>query len=228
MLFYFSLGILISALGAQVVLRSLKLKTDRREIPEFKDEMTRKKNVEAKRREKIRDEKSGIRNKKIFKWIFFIAIIFIFLFLFYQSYQQYQLWLQNEFSKYFLPPYQNIDYFLFYIGARFFAPYLVSLAVAVLFLFAWKTLNKKYNERFFESEEFYLGALAIFLTNYPGWIFYLIFLILIYLLIHLYQLFIIHNSERISLYYLWIPAAISVIIIGEWLRALQLWSLLKI
>ena len=168
-------------------------------------------------------------SRLIIKWIFLTAVIWTFILLSYQSYQQFQVWSQNEVSQYLLPPHQSINYFIFYVLARFFAPYLISLAVAVLFLFSAKALNKKYDERFFEPEEPYFGALAIFLSAHPGWLFYVVFIISAYLLIHFYSLLITHYSlQRISLYYLWIPTAIFVIIIQRWLELLPLWSLLKI
>jgi len=96
-------------------------------------------------------------------------------------------------------------------------------------LFSAKALNKKYQERFFEPEEPYFGALAIFLSAHPGWIFYAIAVILIYLLVHiLLSLVACRLSLRLSLYHLWLPVAIFVIIIQRWLELLPLWSLLKI
>ncbi len=164
-----------------------------------------------------------------YKYIFLFSIILIFILLFYQSYQQYQVWSQNELSKFLIPPYQNISYFIFYVGVRFFAPYLISLVVALIFIFSAKALNKKYDERFFEPEELYFGAISLFLVGHPGWLFYSVFIIIFYLLIHLYSLFIIHNSSnRISLYYVWLPTAIFVILISSWLQKFSLWSLLKL
>ena len=172
---------------------------------------------------------------KVLKVIFIIAIIAVFSLLIYYSYQQYVAWQSVEPSKFLLPPYQAIDYFVKYVGARFFAPYLISLIAAILFLFAAKRLNKKYEERFFEPEELWLGALAIFLVGHPGWFFYFTGLILIYFLIHIfitfyYKLFfrISPREVRISLRYMWIPLAIFVIIINKWLVELEMWKLLKI
>ena len=216
MLFCFSLGILIFTIGASLFWRR-----------SFDNGL---RNYESARIYKyVIKEISFLRKKKFFLYFFIFSIFLIFFLLFYQSVQQYQLWSQNEVSQYLLPPHQSINYFIFYVLARFFAPYLISLTIAVLFLFSAKTFNKKYQERFFEPEELYFGALAIFLVSHPGWIFYLIFLTLLYLLIHLYSLFIIHNSLRcLSLYYWWLPAAIFVIIISKWLASAPLWDLLKI
>lgn len=166
--------------------------------------------------------------RRFSKYFFASAIILVFIFSFFQSYQQYQFWLKNDVSKYLLPPYQNISYFIFYALARFFAPYLISLVVSLIFLFSANILNKKCQERFFYPEEAYFGALSFFLISHPGWLFYLIFIIFIYLLIHAYSLLITHGSSlRLSLYHLWIPTAIFVIIIERWLQALPMWQMLK-
>lgn len=168
-------------------------------------------------------------NDIVFSYIFLFSVVIIFILLFYQSYQQYQVWAQNEPSKFLLPPYQNIGYFIFYAGSRFFASYLISLAAAVLFFFLAKILNKKHNECFFYPEEYYLGAISLFLVGHPGWLFYGVFIIVFYLLIHIYSLFANHYSlMRISSYYLWLPTAIFVIIISKWLQALPFWQLLKL
>jgi len=213
MLFYFSLAILIFALGAQLWLRFF---VNRRGLTRINTRI----------------------NADIFKYIFLISLFLIFILLFYQSFKQYQFWSQNEVSKHLLPPYQSINYFIFYVATRFFVPYLISLVVAILFFFAAKFLNKKYEERFFYPEEYYLGALAIFLMSHPGWLFYLALLIVIYLIIHLVALTQNNadsNAEqrgmvrRISLYYLWLPTAIFVIIIiNYWFQNFSWWNTLKI
>jgi len=204
MLFYLSLTILVFTLGAQLWLRFF---VNRRGLTQANTQI----------------------NADIFKYIFLISLFLIFGLLFYQSFKQYQLWSQNEISQYLLPPHRSINYFIFYVFRRIFVPYLISLTVAILFFFTAKFFNKKYEERFFYDEEYYLGALAMFLMSHPGWLFYLIFLISAYLLIHFYSLLITHYSlQRVSLYYLWLTVAIFVIIIQRWLEVLPLWSLLKI
>jgi len=170
---------------------------------------------------------------KIYKHLFFGAVILTFSYLVFQSFQQYWAWAGNELSKNLLPPYQT-NYFIFYVFTRFFAPYLISLAAALVFLFSAKILNKKYEERFFYPEEIYLGASAIFLSGHPGWLFYVVFLLVVYVLV---QLFFVakysilntqYSSPRLSLYWLWIPVAIIVIILMNWLKTLPWWNLLKI
>ncbi len=172
---------------------------------------------------------------KFIKTIFIFAIVAVFSLLIYYSYRQYVAWVSVEPSKFLLPPYQSIDYFIKYVGARLFAPYSISLVAALVFLYVAKTLNKKYEERFFEPEELWLGALALFLTGWPGSLFYLISLIFLYLIIHIFitfynKLFFRINPRevRVGLRFWWLPLAIFVIIINKWLINLGAWKLLKI
>lgn len=172
----------------------------------------------------------AINNKSLFfRRIFIFSVIFIFGYLIYLSYQQYQNWSQGEISKFFLSPHQSISYFIFYVGTRFFAPYLLSLLAAVLFIFAAKKYNQKYEERFFYPEEYWFGGVSIFLASYPGTLFYIVFILAIAVVLSLivgrWSLI----GERLSLYYFWPVAAIFTILITEfWLKTLPWWGLLKI
>jgi hypothetical protein len=168
---------------------------------------------------------------KAIKALFMTAVVAVFSLLSYYSYQQYVVWAAAEPLKFLLPPYQSIDYFIKYIGYRLFAPYLVSLILSAVFFRVARALNKKYEERFFEIEEPWLGAIALFLTGWPGALFYFTGLILIYLIVHS-SLAISRKSSfketRVSLYYWWLPLAIFVIMLNKWLVGLDLWKLLKI
>ncbi|MCL5004502.1 MAG: hypothetical protein M1170_00975 [Patescibacteria group bacterium] len=165
---------------------------------------------------------------KALKAIFIVAAAAIFSLLIYYSYQQYAVWQSAEPTKFLLPPYQSANYFIKYIGARFFAPYFISLLAGIIFFFIARKMNKKYEERFFEQEELWLGALALFIVGWPGLLFYFIGLILIYLIIHTLYFILNTSSVRISLYYWWLPLAIFVILINKWLMGLGVWRLLKI
>ncbi len=151
----------------------------------------------------------------------------------YLSWQQYHVWQNSKLGKLFLPPYQNFDYFVFYARTRFFNSYLISLFIGILFLWAGKYFNKKYGERFFEPIEPYLLGISIFLIGHPGWIFYLIILLSVFVainaLITSYHLRFLKHKEipRISLFYLWLPAAISTILISRWLAEFPWWEILK-
>lgn len=158
--------------------------------------------------------------KKYAKAIFVFSISAVFLIGLYYSFDLYSVWKTNPVTAAMLPPSTAIDYFLFYVFMWAFAPYVVSLAAALVFLSAFKISNKKSGEKYFETEEPWMAGTAIFLCGHPGWIVYMASLIAIYLLIHLF--FRIKNrskkEDRLPLYHLWIPIAIVTILICEfWL-----------
>lgn len=210
MLLHFSLGILILVLGVQIFLHFF---------------------TNGRLSNTSRILVKGLNRHKLFKYVFIGAVVLIFVSLFFQTFKQFQTWSRDEISKFLLPPHQPVSYFTFYVVTRFFASYLTSFLISLVFLFSAKKINKKHQERFFYPEEPYFGALSIFLLGHPAWLIYLVILIFVYLVLHLSlvigQLSIV-KGNRISLYYLWLPTAIFVIIIQRWLEQLSLWSLLKL
>ena len=172
---------------------------------------------------------SDIRRNGFFgRLIFLAAAVIVFGYAGYLSWQQYQVWQSTELGKLFLPPHQSFDYFIFYARTRFFNSYLLSLTVGLGGLLVAQFLNKRYQERFFETIEPYLLGTALFLSGHPGWIVYLLIIFTITLVIQIvnamrYKL----SAIRLSLYYLWLPAALFTIIISMWLPALTWLQVLK-
>jgi membrane associated rhomboid family serine protease len=144
------------------------------------------------------------------------------------SVNQFFEWKQNELSSYLLPPYQSINYFIYYCFNRFFAAYAISAIASFLFLFGAKLLNRKCGERFFEPEEPFWGALGVFLSGFPGFIFYALILSGAYLALHFY-FWVRRRPDRIPLYYLWLPAALFAIIMNNFIiQNFALWQALKV
>jgi len=161
--------------------------------------------------------------------IFMAAIFLIFGFAAHQSWQTYILWEKSEVAKMLLPPYKNLDYFIFYSRNRFFVPYFLSLSVGLLFLIGAQLINKKYQERFFERIEPYLLATVLFVVGHPLWLFYLVILLAANFLFSIfYFLFSKKKDYRLSFYYFWLSAGIFTILISKWLSALPWWTLLKL
>lgn len=134
----------------------------------------------------------------------------------------------NVFTRNFLPPVTPFSYFFLYTGFKFFAPYLLSLAVALIFISAMLLLNRRGDGKFFEKDEPWLAGLAIFLSGYPGWLIYLPILLAVYLLAHLFERIWERRNRRISLYHLWIPVGLFVILINVfWLSRCFWWLKLK-
>lgn len=169
----------------------------------------------------------GFKSAKCF---FYFSLSAVFVFFAVLCVWQFIEWGNSEPSKYLLPPHQPINYFAFYCFSKFFGPYLISAFGAFSFLLAAMFFNKKSGERFFEPEEPYFGALGIFLSGWPGFLFYAVFLIGAYLLAHIYSLLFVRRTlQRVPLYYLWLPAALFVIIINNFIiQNWQMWSMLKI
>jgi hypothetical protein len=145
------------------------------------------------------------------KLILSIAVLCIFGFVGFSAWQQYSVWHQDALAKFYLPPYQSWFYFISYVGHRFFAPWIIS---AVAGLLAWASatlLNKKYDERFFEIEEPFLFGIAVFATSYPVFLFYIVIMLLEGFLLSLFYALL--KKGRAPLFYLWLPTAISVILI---------------
>ena len=157
------------------------------------------------------DQVLNRRFVKMLKWFWLVSASVILSIQVYWSVLQYQTWKIDPFSKFFLPPYQDISYFLGYVGVRFFGPWILAFMASLLFSWIARFLNKKFDERFFEKEEIELVALGTFLVGWPGFSFYLGVILVFGALISIfYQIF---TKGRLPLYYFWMPFAISAIII---------------
>lgn len=163
------------------------------------------------------------------KLIYWISVGGIFLYSLYLVGLQYNAWQDNELTKFFLPPYREIDYFFFYSLTRIFASYLISFVLSLGALFYLPKLNRRHGGQLFEKEEPYLAATSIFLVGHPGWIFYLLILISLYLSVHLYHFFRGKREVRLPLYNIWMIVAILSIFLSSYaLPRTPLWLLLKI
>ncbi len=144
------------------------------------------------------------------------------------SWQQYSLWLGTEPSKFLLPPYVSIAYFLQYAMWKFWAPHIVSFLIGLIFFWLAKYYNKRRGDQFFYSDELYIIWLSIFLVGHPFWIFYLLIIFSVILIVSLIRSLIFKNNTKLPLYYFWLPIAAFVILISKWLSAFSFFYLLKI
>jgi len=171
---------------------------------------------------------SGIRRSGFFGGLIFLAAAAaVFGYAGYLSWQQYQTWQSSELGKLFLPPHQSFGYFIFYVRTRFFISYLLSLAVGLAGLLTAQFLNKRYQERFFETAEPYLLGTALFLSGHPGWILYAVIAGFLSVLVSSFHFWRVRETRRLSFYYLWLPAALFTIMISMWLSALPWLQTLK-
>ena len=160
--------------------------------------------------------------------IFWSVIVIAFSMLLHTSIIQYQIWEKGELTEFLLPEHQSY-YFYFYVLTRTFAPHLLSFVPSLVVIFTLSWINKRNEVRFFEPEEVYLAATAIFLMGYPGWLFYILFLLVVYLSWHFWERITGNSNSRLPLYGLWIPVGlVTYLIIQYWLVNTSIWLLLKI
>jgi hypothetical protein len=145
------------------------------------------------------------------KTYFLCSAAVIFSTTLYWSYLQYSVWKSGGLTQFLLPPHQSIGYFLSYVFVRIVGPWLFSLCVAFLLKKGMEFLNRRFEERFFEAREPWIVCLAVFLTGYPGFFFYLAFIALLAVLLVI--IYTVASRGRAPLYYLWLPGAILAIIL---------------
>lgn len=149
------------------------------------------------------------------KFVWAVAVFALLSIVGYWIYAQYVLWAAGPPGTYLLPPHQGWWYFYTYVGKRIAGPWLIAFLAAILLPRVAERLNKKYGERFFEPEETRFFALGIFLSGYPGFLFYILSLFLYEFLYTLYLRFT-APERRAPLYYAWLPLAIFAILIKKW------------
>jgi len=110
----------------------------------------------------------------------------------------------------------GIFWFANYVRLHFWNQYLVAFIFAMLILWLAEYLNKKRGEIFMEKEELYVAALGIFLVGYPGFLFYIAFILIVPAIAAAVFL---KRGDRLPLYYFWLPTAIVI------LMAVQTWAM---
>ena len=94
------------------------------------------------------------------------VVVFRFAFAAVKTGLQYWGWMQSEFTRFLLPPHQNISVLLHYAWTHFWLNAIMSIGCALLFFFVLKALAAR-NPRYFEEGEVELGALMALLAGWP-------------------------------------------------------------
>ena len=147
---------------------------------------------------------------------------------FYFSFATYQLWRQNKFSRFLLPPYNGFHYFLQYSFYHFFKNYLFSLLYFLILFVLMVVSNKLVHGRLFRKYEIWIAGLGLFLCPWPVNLFWLlavaVLAVTFYLLCRLSCFASLCKKEGrlISLYYLWIPVAILSLLFSKWILLLPI------
>ncbi len=151
--------------------------------------------------------------------VFALASVFTFM--------QYRVWMADPKMQFAFTSNEGIIGFFFNAFMKFFAPHTLSLLFALILFFAMRIANKRSGDRFFEKEEIWFAFIAAFLSGWPGFLIFFPSLIFTYLLSQIVIAIVKKKSERVPLYYLWLPAAAFVILISELiLSKSDFWKLL--
>ncbi|MDO8602031.1 MAG: hypothetical protein Q7R62_02820 [bacterium] len=156
------------------------------------------------------------------RWLTFVGASGLIAFLSYNTALQYLAWATGgSVTRFLLPPYNTIGYFLFYSFTEFWANYLIAAALGAIGYFAIRNYNHRHKEMLFYPEESLLCFLAFLMVGHPLWILYLILLLLAVLLGTLYTHLISKTRARVSFYYLWLPLALLTLILSPMLERLN-------
>lgn len=159
---------------------------------------------------------SGEKFFKISRFVFPLAIVLVLILSSYTTYVQYSIWRSYDITKILLPPFRNWNFFIYYSFFNFFAAYVVSFFIALTLFFSSKFSNKKMGGKFLYPEEPALFATGIFLSGHPGWLIYMLLILLIGVCYSFLRFFK-NDNYKISFRFLWLPTAVLVIIISKWL-----------
>lgn len=160
--------------------------------------------------------------------VYALLIAFFALEKIYLTYTQFSLWQDNNLSRYFLPPYRSIGYFIQYAFFRFWAHFLAALVFSLALLWITSYFNRRHRQRYFWPEEPYFIALAVLVVGYPGLLVYFSLILLAPFLISSLQFLISKKAERISYYYLWLSLALAALVLNRWLETFWWWGKLII
>jgi len=157
----------------------------------------------------------------------FYAILFFTSAIF--SWRQYSIWQSHDVSKFLLPPFRDNAYFFSYIFFKFWAPFLIAIAVGLVFLLLSLWYNKKKQDKIFYKEEPWIIAMILGSLSWPIIIIYIPAFFIIFVIGVIIKTIIKGTNSRMSPRFLWIPIALFVILISElWLSHTPLWGLIKI
>ena len=112
-------------------------------------------------------------------------------------------------DRYYAPPYNSISFFLISSWSRIVAPYVLSMIISVIAL--WALLKpSRYQDRF-EAGEPYMIATSLALLRHPFWLIYACVAIVLYLLLSIYKTKRHGAAARVSFYRVWLPLTFIVL-----------------
>jgi len=151
---------------------------------------------------KISEEKKN----KIYLILFYLTIFFFILWSLFLSLAQYFVWKNNQFSKYLLPPYQKIDYYLSYAYFHFWRDFIYRLIGVLIIMLLMNFLNFVFRrDIFYDDEKILVPYLSLFFRFPYNAFFLLIGFFALFLIILIFNFpFITSNRYSFKQYWLYL------------------------
>jgi hypothetical protein len=158
---------------------------------------------------KISEEKKN----KIYLILFYLTIFFFILWSLFLSLAQYLIWKNNQFSKYLLPPYQKIDYYLSYAYFHFWRDFIYRLIGVLIIMLLMNFLNFVFRrDIFYDDEKILVPYLSLFFRFPYNALFLLIGFFALFLIILIFN-FPSITSYRYSFRQYWLYLALILFLL---------------
>jgi len=103
------------------------------------------------------------KKNRIYLFLFYLTIITFIGWSLFLSYAQYLIWENHPFSKYLLPPYQEIDYYLGYAYFHFWMDFVFRLIGVLIIILLMNFLNFIFHrDIFYEDEKILVPYFSLF------------------------------------------------------------------
>lgn len=135
----------------------------------------------------------------------------------YTTIATYNLWKNDPFSKYLLPPYQPVDYFYGYAFSHFWRPNIASLASSLIWAGVLFVLYKYSKGRILDKADVVLGLFTVLAAGWPGFIIYLAVFFGLLLARQIINIAVFKKNDSIPITQELIISAIIVMIAGNYL-----------
>jgi hypothetical protein len=142
------------------------------------------------------------KKNKIYLILFSLTILFFTFWSLFLSLAQYLVWKNHYFSKYLLPPYQKIDYYLSYAYFHFWRDFIFRLIGVLIIVLLMNFLNFVFRrDIFYDDEKILVPYLSLFFRFPYNALFLAIGFFILFLLITIKTLVINIRTSDVQIFY---------------------------
>lgn len=152
-------------------------------------------------------------NQRFVKYGIIVIMAIFVLTGYFSTTAQYDVWKNNEMSRFFLPPHQSIIYFYQYSFFHFWLPYVLDLAISLVWMFCLVLLQKYGNKRFLDEKEIALGFFTSIVVGWPRFIVYIFSLFGLLIAKQTFNYYILKKKDLIQMSPYMILASLAVLVL---------------